>query len=59
MGSSLGDEYTDNIQKLIISLFTLENKVTEGGLIAFQGLVIGRETKVGLGLMGNYIKHGL
>ena len=59
VGAGVDETLSNNIQQLIIKIFTKEGKVTGGGLTAFHGLVIGLQEKINLSLMGNYVKHAL
>mmetsp|Transcript_8492 Transcript_8492/g.14279 ORF Transcript_8492/g.14279 Transcript_8492/m.14279 type:complete len:310 (+) Transcript_8492:1634-2563(+) len=49
----------ENIIQVIISIFKQAQKVTESGLIAFQGLVVGAGDKIKINEIGNYIKYAL
>jgi len=49
----------DNMIQMIISLFKQAGKVTENGLIAFNGMVVGLGEKVDLSNIGHYIKYAL
>lgn len=58
-GHRIDNQYQSKITALIISLFTQEGRVTEPGIIAYQGLVSGVEENVDISEMGRYIKHAL
>lgn len=45
-GDMITLELSKSIQTLLIQLFTTATKVTEGGLIAFHGLVVGLQEKI-------------
>lgn len=49
----------DNMIQMIIALFKQAGKVTENGLIAFNGMVVGLGDKVDLSNIGHYIKFAL
>lgn len=44
---------------MIIELFRQAEKVTDNGLIAFNGMIVGCGDKVELTEIGKYIKHAL
>lgn len=48
-----------NIIQVIIQLFKQAERVTENGLIAFQGMVVGLGEKIDISEIGNYIKYAL
>lgn len=48
-----------NIITVIISMFKQAEKVTENGLIAFQGLVVGLGSNIQIDQIGSYIKYAL
>jgi hypothetical protein len=58
-GHKIDLQYQTKINALIIALFTQEGRVTEPGMIAYQGLVAGVGEKVDITEMGRYIKHAL
>jgi len=59
VGCHIEPEQETFIIQLIIRLFKLANRVTENGLIAFQGLCIGLERTVQFKEIGSYIKYAL
>lgn len=48
-----------NIIQIIIQIFKQAEKVTENGLIAFQGLVVGFGEQIEITEIGSYIKYAL
>ena len=48
-----------NIIQVIIRLFKQADKVTENGLIAFQGMVVGLGEAIDISEIGSYIKYAL
>ena len=48
-----------NIIQIIIQIFKQAEKVTENGLIAFQGLVVGFGEQIEIAEIGSYIKYAL
>ena len=59
IGSRLDDQLIANIIKVIIQMFTGAGTVTESGLIAFQGLVVGVGERITIAEIGEYIKFAL
>lgn len=59
VGSKLDDQFIANIIKVIIQIFSKASTVTEAGLIAFQGLVVGVGERITLNEIGDYIKFAL
>lgn len=58
-GEKIDSEYQNKITLLIIQLFSLQGRVTEGGLMAYNGLVGGCMERIDITEMGRYIKHAL
>jgi|TARA_B110000285_G_C15037185_1_gene569964 hypothetical protein len=52
-------DYQSKISTLIIQLFSQEGRVTEAGLMAYNGLVGGVVERIDITEMGRYIKHAL
>ena len=52
-------ETADGISMLLIKLFEQAGRVTENGLIAFQGLCVGLGDKIDLAEIGRYLKVAL
>ena len=60
VGHMLDTQLAANITEVIVSLFTQAGKVTENGLIAYQGLVVGRGEQIDFSeRIGSYIKYAL
>ena len=59
VGHMVEKPLADNMIQMIISLFKQAEKVTENGLIAFNGMVVGLGDKVDLSNIGHYIKYAL
>lgn len=59
VGNMVDPALAKNIVYMIIQLFKQAEKVTENGLIAFQGLVVGMGDKIDISEIGNYIKYAL
>lgn len=59
VGPLVQDQLAANIIQVIIQLFKQAEKVTENGLIAFQGLVVGAGERIQINEIGNYIKYAL
>jgi importin subunit beta-1 len=51
--------YQQKIIQLIMKIFTEEGRVTENGLIAFQGLVSGQGENIDISQIGSYVKYAL
>ena len=59
VGSMIEPELGENIIKLITQLFTVSQKVTESGLIAYSGLCNGLGRRVNVQAIGEYLVHAL
>jgi len=59
VGYMIEKPLAQNIVQMIIQLFKQAEKVTENGLIAFQGLVVGLGDKIEIQEIGSYIKYAL
>mmetsp|Transcript_21705 Transcript_21705/g.33430 ORF Transcript_21705/g.33430 Transcript_21705/m.33430 type:complete len:223 (-) Transcript_21705:498-1166(-) len=59
IGSMIEPSLAGNIIHVIIQMFTQADTVTENGLIAFSGLVVGCGDKIDITSIGPYIKHAL
>lgn len=59
VGSKVEKPLASNIIQMIINMFKQAEKVTENGLIAFQGMVVGLGDKIDISDIGNYIKYAL
>ena len=55
----MSKETADSITMLLIKLFEQAGRVTENGLIAFQGLCVGLGDKIDLAEIGRYLKVAL
>ena len=58
-GTKVDINYQEQIAQLIIKIFTKESRVTENGLIAFHGLVLGQGPNINISQIGSYIKYAL
>jgi len=59
VGHKVEKPLADNMIQMIIDLFKQAEKVTDNGLIAFNGMIVGWGDKVELKEIGRYIKHAL
>lgn len=59
VGNRVDPQLSKQIIELIILLFKQNNRVTSGGLIAYQGMVIGLDNKVDIDSFGKYIVSAL
>lgn len=59
VGNRVDQGLSKQIIELLILLFKQNNRVTEGGLIAYQGMVIGQDNKVDIDSIGKYIVTAL
>lgn len=59
VGHRVEKPLADNMIQMIIDLFKQAEKVTDNGLIAFNGMIVGCGDKVELKEIGRYIKHAL
>ena len=59
VGHKVEKPLADNMIQMIIQLFIQAEKVTDNGLIAFNGMITGCGDKIELKESGRYIKHAL
>lgn len=59
VGSQVNDETGENIVKLLIMMFQHAQKVTESGLLAYQGTCYGMHGRVNIRDFGQYIYWAL
>jgi len=59
VGHLVTNELSNQIIALLIQMFQGAGRVTENGLIAFQGMCVGLGDKIDLSEIGRYLKAAL